>query len=219
MLPVLLSPKSDRQRPREGEGTKRAEVVFARRRTERASSVTSARKTRHPGKSGRKRKGSLSREGEKWQTLSCHEALDVFILPQAVLEERRSLRNTVHLDRTRGLRPPFPPHSGVSRNPLNSYETWARRARRTPTSIESAGGIAEKFKKSKLASYSLQSRSTFSRKSLFSQRMSEKHFMLFHFFVFQFFNFIIILITTHKNMKANVSRIFICTQREKLNYI
>ena len=25
---------------------------------------------------------------EKWQTLSCHEALDVFILPQAVLEER-----------------------------------------------------------------------------------------------------------------------------------
>jgi len=34
----------------------------------------------------------------KWQTLSCHEALDVFILPQAVLEER-SLRCAVHLDR------------------------------------------------------------------------------------------------------------------------
>lgn len=31
----------------------------------------------------------VPRRREKWQTLSCHEALDVFILPQAVLRERR----------------------------------------------------------------------------------------------------------------------------------
>lgn len=34
-------------------------------------------------------RGSVHWRREKWQTLSCHEALDVFILPQAVLRERR----------------------------------------------------------------------------------------------------------------------------------
>lgn len=40
-------------------------------------------------KKGKGREKMVPRRREKWQTLSCHEALDVFILPQAVLRERR----------------------------------------------------------------------------------------------------------------------------------
>lgn len=56
------------------------------KRTEEERSAGSARKI----PCARETRGSVKvlKRREKWQTLSCHEALDVFILPQAVLEER-----------------------------------------------------------------------------------------------------------------------------------
>lgn len=80
-----------------------ASVSFSRtpkRRRQRRA----APKERGGGEEGRRR-------GGKWQTLSCHEALDVFILPRAVPRERR-------------IRPPSPFGASdlrISRNPLNSY--------------------------------------------------------------------------------------------------
>jgi len=72
--------------------------------------------------SGRDRAKVLRGRG-KWQTLSCHEALDVFILPQAVLEER-SLRCAIRLDRPSAR---ARARAAISRDPLNSYVTWTRR--------------------------------------------------------------------------------------------
>lgn len=96
------------------------------KRTEEEQSAGSARKI----SCAREARGSVKvlKRREKWQTLSCHEALDVFILPQAVLEER-SLPVRCSPRRARAQR------TGISRNPLNSYVTRARRARRTPASI------------------------------------------------------------------------------------
>ena len=57
-------------------------------------------------KEGRKegRKEKEGRRREKWQTLSCHEALDVFILPRAVLRERRIRRSARPSDFTKSFK-------------------------------------------------------------------------------------------------------------------
>lgn len=73
--------------------------------------------SRTPKRRRQRRAAPKEREEEegrrrgKWQTLSCHEALDVFILPRAVPRERRIRRLSL----------PAPPDLRISRNPLNSY--------------------------------------------------------------------------------------------------
>lgn len=95
------------------------------KKIEGARSAGSARKTSLERREGGS--GKVLKRREKWQTLSCHKVLDVFILPQAVLEER-SLREVRARLRARA-------RMEVSRNPLNSYVTRARCVRRTPASI------------------------------------------------------------------------------------
>lgn len=93
-LSVSFSPKSDRRRPPEEGGRRKW-----RRSREEDGGSTKCKEREEDTPSAKKRGRRGVEEGsakvlkrrEKWQTLSCHEALDVFILPQAVLQER-SLR-------------------------------------------------------------------------------------------------------------------------------
>lgn len=103
-LLIFFSPKSNCQRYEEEKNTTRDKKERERKRRGRTERIEAkVQRVRGGYEHERGESVKVLKGREKWQTLSCHEALDVFILPQAVLEERRSARSSL-FERVRARR-------------------------------------------------------------------------------------------------------------------